>query len=320
MEKVAKLSRNNHESWFRGQKLKLKSKKVWYVVEETVEEFAWIPNEKGKKAVDSTTTGGLAHAESAGSNGKRTKFEQFGGVFNEEKKEKYEVDDSIALYHILKGLGPDDEALIDEYETAGAVWTQLQAKYSKTSESSANRYLHKLQSFVFDEAIGIDSSWTKLKELRRKLISSNKAMSSAYPDNALLLVLTSSLPSIYQATKDGLRLMTSMTVEEKIKALGEVEAEHKSKAGEVGESSDEAALAAYRRKYGEKEGKKYVPPHLREDRGKSRESSSEGESATEKKYRRGCYLCKDYHPIRHCPDLALARELLEDHKQAEKKT
>ena len=51
----------------------------------------------------------------------------------------------------------------------------------------------KLQNFTFEKDVGIDGSWTKLKEYRRKIVAANAAMKNAYPDEALLLVLTLSL-------------------------------------------------------------------------------------------------------------------------------
>jgi hypothetical protein len=128
---------------------------------------------------------------------------------------------------MLNGLSSDDAVLVDEYKTAGAVWTQLKAKYEKTSITTANMYMTALQTFVYDKEVGIDSSWTKLKEYRRKLISADTAMRLAYPDAGIFLILTIALRKHqeYVAVLDGLLTQQTLSVDEKLKILVEKEAQ-----------------------------------------------------------------------------------------------
>jgi len=56
----------------------------------------------------------------------------------------------------LERLGPDDSILIDKYETAGTVWTQLKIKYNKTSAFTINQYLIALYNFSFNKKVEID--------------------------------------------------------------------------------------------------------------------------------------------------------------------
>ncbi|KAI1005001.1 hypothetical protein K3495_g3214 [Podosphaera aphanis] len=106
-----------------------------------------------------------------------------------------------------------------------------------------------IQNFNFDEVSGIDDCWEKLKEFRRKLVSADISLQNMYPDSALFLVLTQTLPSEYKATKDGLRLHKNMSIEDKLRELAKVENDLK---------REENAHAAV-----EKTGK-YLPPHRRQ--------------------------------------------------------
>jgi hypothetical protein len=154
--KLPILARENHESWFRKAKLQCQSKDVWHTVEITVEEYAWISNVKG--ATRTPSSSGVDTPQDDDVSKLSTKFEQLGGVFNSEKQTKYVKDQATALLIFSNGLGEDDEPIIEEYETAKNVWTQLKLKYEKTNESTANHYLGRLQDFSFDENTRIDVS------------------------------------------------------------------------------------------------------------------------------------------------------------------
>jgi len=78
------------------------------------------------------------------------------GSWNIEQAEKWNQVDAKALKIILKRLGLNDFILINEYKTAGAVWTQFKIKYNKTSVFTVNQYLTILYNFSFDKEIEID--------------------------------------------------------------------------------------------------------------------------------------------------------------------
>lgn len=236
------LSRECYEDWFRRAKVKVKSKGVFYTIETTRTEFAWIPREGGIK---SQTPASETPSDSTVDDITNA-FERLGGSWNLDKSKQWDQDDSKALEIILEGLGEEDAVLIDEYETAAAVWTQLKLKYDKTSSSTANQYMTRIQNFTFNKDTGIDGSWSKLKEYRRKVIAANAVMKNAYPDEALLLILTIALQKQgrYTAVVDGFMTQQSLTVDEKIKILQEKE----SRLGDMKprSASKERANAAWR--------------------------------------------------------------------------
>lgn len=189
-------------------------------------------------------------------------------------------------------MSEDGQALADEYENANTLWTALKFKYSKTDENEANRQLTYIVTFQYDERSGVDGAWTKLKEHRRKLIAASTTMKSAWTDQALFQVLIRALPGQFKATTDTFRIQRSLTVEEKLRILYEVEAETK--------ETETAHIARG----------KYVPPQLR--RRGSGNSTSSNEKAREIPHeKRKCYLCDGHHRYINCHRIARARKLLQ---------
>ncbi|KAI1005575.1 hypothetical protein K3495_g2642 [Podosphaera aphanis] len=126
-----------------------------------------------------------------------------------------------------------------EYATAYEIWKFLNRKYNKTNEATIDKIMTRIQTFDYDPEKGIDGSWEKLMDFRRKLVSAGKTLKNLYPDRSLFLIFTRSLPSEYKATKDGLRFHKDMSVGNKLKELMESEEEVK---------EDEKEHAAFRKK------------------------------------------------------------------------
>ena len=126
---------------------------------------------------------------------------------NIEKKKKYDEDEATALALLFRSLSEDDQALTDEYESVYDFWAYLKKKYAQTDAVTANKYMTKIQTFIFDsEQSTITASWDKLKEYRRKLVNADATVESAYPDRTLLLVLIRALPKSYSSTINTLNI------------------------------------------------------------------------------------------------------------------
>jgi hypothetical protein len=91
-----------------------------------------------------------------------------------------------------QSLDDDDEALVNEYETAYTLWRYLQKKYAKTSAVTANVYMTKIQTFQFEGDATIIGTWDKLKDFRRKLAAADANLKNTYNDEALFLILSRS--------------------------------------------------------------------------------------------------------------------------------
>ncbi|KAG6105272.1 hypothetical protein E4U31_001492 [Claviceps sp. LM219 group G6] len=106
---VDKLSRDNYEDWFRRQKAILKEKRVFYTLEKTFMEFAYvreIGDTTGPEVVipfpPSPTLGGSSSAQDAAVDAITEGISRLGGSWDEKKKEQWENDDAKALPIIIK--------------------------------------------------------------------------------------------------------------------------------------------------------------------------------------------------------------------------
>ena len=268
------LSRTNHETWFRQVKFKLQAKEVFYTVENTKAEVAWV-----KRSTDSQP---IATPESTSSKettrddiSKLTsRFEKMGGSWHTEKAAKFDRDQAKVFAFLTDCLDDDDQAALDEFEEAKEVWTHLKVKYSKTSESTAQMYMTKIQTFQFEEAKGIVSAWETLRGYRRKLGAADPSLKNTYPDKTLFHILTRGLPTFYTAVIDGFRTQQSLSVEDKLRTLQEKEED---------QEDSEQAHAAYRH-----------PNHQSRRRKNSEISMAESLGKFE------CFYCSGEHLARDC--------------------
>jgi hypothetical protein len=94
---------------------KLYGKEIFYVVETTIREYAWI------KRVNSTTS---PYTESSKSTGSKesdidkltSKFEELSGIYSLDKKRVFERDQARAFHIISMSLGEDDKRTRDKYK------------------------------------------------------------------------------------------------------------------------------------------------------------------------------------------------------------
>ncbi|KAA8627040.1 Retrotran-gag-2 domain-containing protein [Pyrenophora tritici-repentis] len=225
--KIPQLTAENHDTWFRRNKVKLKGKKVFYVCEKNLVQHCQI-------ATASRLTEAMEELEIAETD-KHTKIR-----VNIEKRDKYLEDEATAIDLLFRSLSEDDQALIDEYDTAFQFWAYLQKKYTQTDATTANIYMTRIQTFTFNPGNTIVGSWEKLKDYRRKLVAADADTNGAYKDSALLLVLIRSLPKEFKTTIDTLNAQLNLTVEQKLKFLEEKEVRDQ-------QDANEKALPAFRK-------------------------------------------------------------------------
>ena len=269
---VPTLGKENHESWFLQQQVKLEGKQVFYTCEQTLRSYAGV-------ATIGTIAQGLEELSITNSESGQVKEIRI----NIEKRDKFMADQAVAISLLFRSLTPDDQSLYLEYKTAYEFWSYLKKKYSQIDETSADKYMTKIQNFSYNQEDGIKASWDKLKLYRRKLISADPDTKDAYKDKGLLKVLIRSLPRTeYKATTDSLRVQVGLSVEAKLKLLEEKESE-------LQDEQEEKAHAAFKK-------------------GKSKESHNRQSSGSSGDYRnRKCYLCDGNHTVRDCKYLEGAR-------------
>jgi hypothetical protein len=294
--RILPLTKANHESWFRQNRIKLRGKGVFYTCEVTLRDYAQIALAEDMAKI---TTG----VENLDIEEKGTKTRI---VLNLEKKRKYQEDEATGLSLLFRSLNEDDQALNDQYEAIFDFWAYLKNKYSQTDSVTAKRYMTKIQTFTFAENMTITSAWEKLNKYRRKLVNANATLATTYPDETLYIILQEALPEEYSSTIDTLDVQISMDVDAKLKHLEEKER----RIAKKGRKTDEHANAAVRSR-GRNE--KYTVPQRRA-------SNDSLNSENELK----CYLCEKSHRCAECPYLEPAQQYVkiiikEIHKAAKAK-
>jgi hypothetical protein len=273
--RIPVLSRDNHETWFQDMSFKLRSKEIYYVIETTMRDYAWI-NRLNSMTPPSTES----------------------STYNLDKKRVFERDQAKAFHIISMSLGDDDKGARGEYELdIKGFWTSLKVKYQKTSQSTASMYMTKIQTFAFDEDKGIFVAWAKLKEYHRKLIAADSNLKATYPDAALFLILSRSLPSSFKPLTPAFIAQPTLAIEDKMDMLVEHEMDM-----QMEETKTEEAHIA-------KSNTKVSKHHYR----RSNSDSEEGMVIE-------CYLCDGDHAFRFCDYVKLAGKLLKRYLRKQKDT
>ena len=127
---IPKLTAENHDSWFRRNKVKLRGKRVFYVCERSLEEHCRIAT--AEDLSDAVKELGIT-------DNKTVKVR-----INVDKRDKYLEDEATAIDLLFRSLSDDDQALIDEYDTAFQFWAYLRKKYTQTDATAANMYMTRI--------------------------------------------------------------------------------------------------------------------------------------------------------------------------------
>lgn len=287
------LDRDNHEIWFQDMTFELRGKDLYYVVETTLKEYAWIRKlDKNSPAQSS----GSENPTKSDMENLTAKFEELCGSYDSEKKRTFERDQAKAFHVISMSLGEEDKVSRGEFESnIKGFWNSLKAKYQKTSQSTSSQFMTKIQTFTFDKDKGIFAAWSLLKDYRRKLVAANPNLRQTYPDEALFLILTRSLPKSFKPLTRAFIAQPNLTIQEKMDMLIEHEMELR---------EEDVAESAHFSKANAKGSKK---------RQQTYNSDSDENSGLE------CHLCHEDHLFRFCKHVKLAGKLLRHHLREQKK-
>jgi hypothetical protein len=189
-------------------------------------------------------------------------------TYNLDKKRVYERDQAKAFHIISMSLGDDDKGARGEYELdVKGFWTSLKVKYQKTSQSTASMYMTTIQTFAFDEDKSIIIAWANFKEYRRKLMADDSNLKATYPDAALFLVHSRSLPSSFKPLTHAFIAQPTLAIEDKIEMLVEHEMdmqieESKTEEAHIAESNIKVSKNRYRRSKSDSEEGKVIECYL----------------------------------------------------------
>jgi hypothetical protein len=277
---VPVLTRDNWEQWFSLLEAYLRSKSQFYTVTQTLEQYAWIARlsdggskPKPKLEAVSKSTANTPTSE-ASIEDLQSSFQKLGGTWNQDKREKYEADAAGVLYTVTICIDQFDKDHIDEFKTVQEKWNALRAKYSATLPAINRENLQKLTSFVLEDGVSIENAWTRLHELRRRIVAQDASLKAVFDEKRLFQYLLASLPVEYTVTRDTLDAQPNLSLQERLAMLQAKE--HR--------IATEAAMAA-RDTRGRSQGRK-----------PRRQSHSKSRSPVQ-----NCFLCGGDHFARTCP-------------------
>ena len=112
-----------------------------------------------------------------------------------------------------------DAKSIKDSATVRDGWKIIWDKYSIICPATAREEQIKLTNYQWEDNQTIDSAWTEIKSLRRKVVRGNPDLDRVYNDNMLLQFLMPALPHEYAVTVSTLDAQPHLTVHDKLVAL-----------------------------------------------------------------------------------------------------
>ncbi|POS83717.1 hypothetical protein EPUL_004667, partial [Erysiphe pulchra] len=91
-----------------------------------------------------------------------SRFEQMGGIWNQEKLKIFNQDSAKFFSHLTECLDDDDQGVFEEFDNAKEIWEHLKTKYSRTSESTVSTYISKIQKFPDDFDVDRNAKYSSI--------------------------------------------------------------------------------------------------------------------------------------------------------------
>lgn len=288
---AAVLTKSNWETWFILVETHLRSKNVFYTIEKTKKEYAWV--QRYTPTTTTSTQSGSSSSQDKPLEELVSSFERLGGVMNQEKADKYDTDKAMAMYNIVICLSQLDIEMIEGKDEMKDKWAVLKTKYSRVLPAEHRQNVKALNDFKMDQDMTINDTWTTINELRRKIVNSKPALRANYSEDVMFEILTQALPSEYDVIVDVLDHQSAslMTIDEKLREL-------ESKEAKLKRGKETAA-------YGQTRGRRTTrQDYTRYDKSRSRSPR--------------CYLCEGNHLIRDCTVLQDLKQMAKGVKYLKK--
>jgi Reverse transcriptase (RNA-dependent DNA polymerase)/gag-polypeptide of LTR copia-type len=294
---VPVLTRENWEQWFKLMESYLRSKSQFYVTETTLKEYAWIQRLVDNSSTKPKPSTSATPTTESDVDSLTSSFEKLGGSWNQDKKDKFEADASGVEYLITICTSQFDNELMEEYATIKTKWLALKAKYSRILPATNRRNLQLLTAFKMEDNMTIEDAWTRLHELRRRVVTEDSSLKGAFTKAGLFQYLLAALPIDYSAIRDSLDTQPDVPIETKLKML-------QSKEQRV--QDEQTALVArqqsYRSERSSRSHGRFNPPGGLNARSTSRPRQLE------------CYLCGKDHFVKDCPIRDEMRQFVRERK------
>lgn len=205
--KVAVLSKENSDAWFRQMRNWLEAEGIFWVIETVTpgRPSGPMPDLRG-------TTEGIDNLS--------LDDPPQGGTSN---LATFKQKDAKAKYWIELSLNEFDQERVEDAQTARDMWTILQKKYKAKLPSTGRQYLAEYVNYRMESSTTIDQAWQDLSRLGRKVVEQNPALKAMNSTKERFARLLSALPPEYHSYKAGLDVQRGIEIEEALEILNEAE-------------------------------------------------------------------------------------------------
>ena len=296
------LDRKNQKQWFELAITLLKSKGLYYVIEQDKIKYAWILGSEraaqAKASEDSSKDSSTTNTPRSENDGvdnitKGVKGMSFNGTWHVEKGPQYDQDEAKAWYELVICLDDFDQEFAAEFSSTKEKFDNLRLKYNKTRPIDNRENLAKLTAFKLEEGVSLEEAWVQIKSLRTKVVNAQPSLKSTFTEEYIFNILMSALPAEYATTIDAIDAQPhTLDAHEKLEKL-----QRKEERLKAANTDDTATLA---KQFNKKRNAKPKGRKFSYGSDKDVEDSDNNGGDQKKGPNRGCYLCGGLHFYQDC--------------------
>ncbi|KAA6406492.1 MAG: hypothetical protein FRX48_09763 [Lasallia pustulata] len=263
------LDRKNQKQWFELAITLLKSKGLYYVIEQDKIKYTWISGSKrtaqAKALEDSSKDSSTTNTPRSENNG----------------------------YELVIRLNDFDQEFAAKFSSTKEKFDNLRLKYNKTCPINNRENLAKLTAFKLEEGVSLEEAWVQIKSLRTKVVNAQPSLKSTFKEEYIFNILMSALPAEYATTIDAIDAQPHiLDAHKKLKKLQRKE-EHLKAA-----NTDNTVMLA--KQFNKKRNAKLKGRKFSYSSDKDVEDSDNNGGDQKKGPNRGCYLCGGLHFYQDC--------------------
>ncbi|SLM33437.1 hypothetical protein LPUS_01927 [Lasallia pustulata] len=265
------LDRKNQKQWFELAITLLKSKGLYYVIEQDKIKYPWISG--------SERTAQAKALEDSSKDSSTT---------NTPRSENNGVDNITKGYELVICLDNFDQEFAAKFSSTKEKFDNLRLKYNKTCPINNRENLAKLTAFKLEEGVSLEEAWVQIKSLRTKFVNAQPSLKSTFKEEYIFNILMSALLAEYATTIDAIDAQPhTLDAHKKLKKLQRKE-EHLKAA-----NTDNTATLA--KQFNKKRNAKPKGRKFSYGSDKDVEDSDNNGGDQKKGPNRGCYLCGGLH-------------------------
>ena len=239
---VDTLTYDNWKDWFELFQLWAGGKGIDFILRKTIAQYAytsttstnWTPNSSDQAPQPATRPLEVLDLLESLQIVEETPLK---GCWDEARLGRWKMADATVRYTLKICLDSIDNILLAEHNTVKGAWEELKRKYSRVQPVDARGDLAKLTSFEWRKDLTIESAWTEIKAIQRRVILAKPNIGNSFTEEDLIQSLIHALPAQYEVTVTTIDAQPSLTTSDRIRML-------RNREDLIRKGEEEAAMAA----------------------------------------------------------------------------